>query len=426
MRFRERWRKKLQIATDSPSPFLTLDTSAILEKYKTQTLKMLAVLGLAFLVALAIAIHFDFDNDQLAVKRVAPAAIVIALGCYFLWRDGGSKRAGPISVYGFAAVLILNRALSTPSAATVFLNSPPLCILAILILGFRTGTAFTVALFSILISVYLISLNFGALPIVFVREPNIAYFSGPVFTLFLVIQVGRLLRALAAEGMLSNQLLSQYVESHRHLFSVMTHDLANVLFVGTLSWESKAQPRFVQSIEEMNELAQALKQIHEGVAEQSPVRNRVALTDVIRTAQFVFAVHLKSKGLKLDVDYGNAEHAFLWTSSPILTHVILNNVVSNAIKFSPPEAVIRVSAAASRDRIVIEIADDGEGISEDASQAIHDGQQVNSQPGTRGELGTGFGLKNACEMARRLDIQLELKKAGVRGTVAKLIIPAAT
>src|SRR5262249_20407459 len=156
-------------------------------------------------------------------------------------------------------------------------NFPALSIFAILMLGFRVGTAVAVSVFSILMSIYLLSLKTAVLPIVFVREPNIFFFSGPFFSLILVIQVGRLLPELLSEGMLSNQLLSQYVESHRHLFSVITHDLSNVLFVGILSWESNAKTRFAQTIDEMSELTRALKQIHEGIAEQSPARSRVAL-----------------------------------------------------------------------------------------------------------------------------------------------------
>ena len=412
-------------AMGSSASFLAVDTSTVVEKYRIQTLWLQGVLVLAFLAVLAIAVYSEFHSAAMAAVRVLPAALVALFTCCLVWRDGASRRAGPFMVYGFAVVLIMNQAIVTPSMAGMFLNFSPLCILAILILGFRIGIVLATGVFSILLLVYLLSINSSVMPILF-TEPDIAYFSGPVFTLFLVVQVGRLLRELASEGMLSHQLLSQYVENHRHLFSVMTHDLSNVLFLGILSWESGARKRFVQSIDELGQLSEAVKQIHEGVAAQAPARTRVPLKDVIKTAQFVFAVHLRSKGLKVVVDYGDAENAFLSTSSPILTHVILNNIVSNAIKFSPPDSSIVISASASGDRVIVEVIDQGEGIPDETARAISDGRAVLSRPGTRGELGTGFGLRNAREMARRLDIEMELQKGVPRGTVARLIVPAAT
>jgi signal transduction histidine kinase len=403
------------------------ETSRILEKYRTESLKLIALVVLGFLAFLGIWMYLEFHDIALSTWRVLPWAVLAAINYYLLWGDGDSRRAGPFMVYGISVVLIINRLLSSPDLQAQFLNWPALSILAILIFGFRRAMFITFGVFSILISIYLISTYWHFFPVVFTTEHNLSYLSGPLLMLLMVVQVGRLLRELAAAGALSNQLLFQYLKNHRHLFSVITHDVSNLLSVATLSFEANNRQKMHQAAEEMRELAEAVRHIHVGVMEKSPARTHVSLKSVIDTSQFVFALHLKAKLLTMMVDYddGLSSDVLLWTSGPILSHVILNNVVSNAIKFSPQKAPIRIRAKDADDQVAVEVIDAGSGFPEDVLSALRQGQQVDSRPGTEGEIGTGLGLANAMEMARRLDIQVEFERAKPNGTVVRLTVPKA-
>ncbi|MFZ6014580.1 MAG: ATP-binding protein [Bacteroidota bacterium] len=73
-------------------------------------------------------------------------------------------------------------------------------------------------------------------------------------------------------------------------------------------------------------------------------------------------------------------------------HIILRNLVSNAIKFARPDTEIKVAITENPDEIRITVADEGVGISEDAMSRIRDGLKINSTRGTFGEKGTGLGL----------------------------------
>ena len=71
---------------------------------------------------------------------------------------------------------------------------------------------------------------------------------------------------------------------------------------------------------------------------------------------------------------------------------ILNNLVSNAIKYTPAEGHIQVTAEARQDVVVISIEDDGLGISpEDQAQIFERFYRVR-RPETDAIEGTGLGL----------------------------------
>ncbi|QPJ64381.1 MAG: hybrid sensor histidine kinase/response regulator [Candidatus Nitrohelix vancouverensis] len=71
---------------------------------------------------------------------------------------------------------------------------------------------------------------------------------------------------------------------------------------------------------------------------------------------------------------------------------VLDNFISNAIKFSPQGTVIRVRLKQSENKARIEVVDEGPGISEDEiSQLFGEFQKLSSRP-TAGESSTGLGL----------------------------------
>jgi two-component system sensor histidine kinase GlrK len=88
--------------------------------------------------------------------------------------------------------------------------------------------------------------------------------------------------------------------------------------------------------------------------------------------------------------------------------IILDNLISNAVKFSPAGSTIHLSAEQSGERIRIHIADEGPGIPEDERElvfkAFYQGRQAN-----HGHVrGTGIGLAvvRECVLAHNGDIRI--------------------
>ena len=71
---------------------------------------------------------------------------------------------------------------------------------------------------------------------------------------------------------------------------------------------------------------------------------------------------------------------------------VINNVVSNAIKFSRPKSEITVQSQALDKFTVISVSDEGIGIPKAILDSLFAMNKSTSRPGTKGEKGTGFGM----------------------------------
>ncbi len=71
---------------------------------------------------------------------------------------------------------------------------------------------------------------------------------------------------------------------------------------------------------------------------------------------------------------------------------VLNNLISNAIKYSPPESSIEVNVASSENSILISIRDEGQGIPANEIDNLFKPFSKTSVKGTAGEKSTGLGL----------------------------------
>ncbi len=91
----------------------------------------------------------------------------------------------------------------------------------------------------------------------------------------------------------------------------------------------------------------------------------------------------------------------VWTDR-VAAAAVLDNLFSNAVKYSPPSKRIWVQVSAERDGIVFSIRDEGPGLGEaDQAKLFQRGAQLTPTP-TAGEPSTGYGLAVAKEYIERL------------------------
>lgn len=96
----------------------------------------------------------------------------------------------------------------------------------------------------------------------------------------------------------------------------------------------------------------------------------------------------KSITLKLEMDPGIPQINL----DPDRISQVLNNLITNAIKFSNPDTEIIIKASIIENDVVISVTDQGQGIPEDEiSQVFADFGRVSVKP-TAGEKSTGLGL----------------------------------
>ena len=91
---------------------------------------------------------------------------------------------------------------------------------------------------------------------------------------------------------------------------------------------------------------------------------------------------------------------------------ILNNLVSNASKYSPEQTTVTINVSTNRDELAVEVQDSGIGISNDDLKHVFEPFFRSKSVATRQELGTGLGLsvvKSLVELhSGSIDVSSEL------------------
>jgi len=98
---------------------------------------------------------------------------------------------------------------------------------------------------------------------------------------------------------------------------------------------------------------------------------------------------IKRKELKIVFSSNNDLFAF---ADKNMVHVVIRNLLDNAIKYSNSKGIIRISGNHAKENVVIHITDNGIGIPDNIIENIFELHEGGPKPGTRGEKGTGFGL----------------------------------
>jgi two-component system sensor histidine kinase CreC len=105
---------------------------------------------------------------------------------------------------------------------------------------------------------------------------------------------------------------------------------------------------------------------------------------------------LARKGLRLETDL---PEGLAVTGNPFLLHQALDNLVRNAIDFSPEGGRVRVTAQEDAERVTIAVSDEGAGIPEFALARIFERFYSLGRPDT-GRKSTGLGLNFVREVAK--------------------------
>ena len=101
-------------------------------------------------------------------------------------------------------------------------------------------------------------------------------------------------------------------------------------------------------------------------------------------------IGLKEKKLKVEV-YVSEQHYMDADRDQL--YIVIRNLLSNAIKFTPERGSIYISSKKHKGEIVLSIRDTGIGIPKTINAKLLDAKAHVSTNGTKGEKGSGLGLK---------------------------------
>jgi signal transduction histidine kinase len=106
-----------------------------------------------------------------------------------------------------------------------------------------------------------------------------------------------------------------------------------------------------------------------------------------------------------------------------MIHTVLRNLISNALKFTPPGGSIEVSATQADDLVEVAVSDTGTGIDEEHVAKLFRIDVRYSQEGTAGEQGTGLGLILCKELVEKNGGRIWVESEVGKGTTFRFALP---
>jgi len=104
--------------------------------------------------------------------------------------------------------------------------------------------------------------------------------------------------------------------------------------------------------------------------------------------------------------------------------VVIRNLLSNSIKFSPFGSQIDLSAEMDNEQLLIKVKDNGVGISDEYKSKLFKLDEIISTTGTDGEQGTGMGLILCNDIIKKHNGSIGVESKEGKGTIFTVLLPA--
>jgi signal transduction histidine kinase len=344
---------------------------------------------------------------------------------------------------GFTALCMVEGGLQ--GHAIAWLVSVPLC--ALLLLGQKAATQWAILAFLAASGIVALDLMGIQLPVRYDMKWNTvvsaAGYLGLIvfmFILGLIFEKGRArahskMQDALGELAAANERLVHLNNEKNEFLGIAAHDLKNPLTV-------------ILGCAELVGLTDDQRQIHKLVGSISGSANRMRdlitnLLDVnaIEEGKFTSNIESCDIGALLERSVENNQPAAtrksiairvgasegLWVKAdPAATLQILDNLISNALKYSPPNTTIHLHTLPEANYILLSVRDEGPGISEaDQKKLFQKFTRLSARP-TGGESSTGLGLAIVKRLAEAMSGTIQCYSAPGTGSNFTLRLPVSS
>ena len=221
--------------------------------------------------------------------------------------------------------------------------------------------------------------------------------------------------------------IGTFVKFKKELFIGAAHELKTPLAVMKLKNEVTLKKKreieqyeevlnlTIKQIDEMNKMISSILDIGRTEGAQFEQTTDIDLVEYIKKKANDYRMLSAQKNIIITF-FSNINH--LNTSIQLtLFNQILQNIVQNAIKFTPNEKTIAIRLRKTKEKIILTVTDEGIGIDENVD-LFAPFKRIGNQSG----VGLGLFLaKNAAD-ALRAEITLKNREDGKSGCVAKLVL----
>lgn len=132
--------------------------------------------------------------------------------------------------------------------------------------------------------------------------------------------------------------------------------------------------------------------------------------------------NIKEKDIKVSITIDTAHDMQIYADESMLNTVI-RNILSNAIKFTPHKGSIEIICKSYNGKSIIQVADSGEGMTQEEVQQLFRIDTAFSKPGTNGEKGSGLGLILCKEFIDKHNGKIDVTSQPGKGTTFTVSLP---
>ncbi|QSE98263.1 tetratricopeptide repeat-containing sensor histidine kinase [Fulvivirga lutea] len=217
------------------------------------------------------------------------------------------------------------------------------------------------------------------------------------------------------------------------LMNVLAHDLkAPFNRIGGLVDLMKAdkgnEEQYIGMIDEISHGGiQLIKNILEiNKLESGETKDYIAKVDVqelINQKAHNYGEDAKLKGIKLSM---NVEVDRLFTTNEVFLERIIDNLISNAIKYSRSDKEVQVSVKVDDSKLIFSVEDQGPGFTEEDKKMLYTKFKTLSAKPTAGEASNGLGLSLVKSLVNKLNGTITLDSELGKGSKFEVIIPELT
>lgn len=127
-----------------------------------------------------------------------------------------------------------------------------------------------------------------------------------------------------------------------------------------------------------------------------------------------------SKNIKFEISFPKALNVF---ADENMLDSIMRNLISNAVKFSFPNGIIKIKAEKNENFFKISVIDHGTGIAEEDQKKLFKPGYIVCTPGTNDEKGSGIGLLLCHEFVKRHHGEIWFESEEGKGSMFHFTLP---
>lgn len=145
---------------------------------------------------------------------------------------------------------------------------------------------------------------------------------------------------------------------------------------------------------------------------------KVDIAEIVDSILKIYEDVIRQKQLVINV---TLTEAVIYSDREVIK-IVIRNLVSNAIKFTPVNGSISIVSEKSNENFIINITDTGEGIAPETLTKLL-AEIHHSTLGTKGEDGLGLGLKLCHQLLDKINAKLEIESEHGKGTLMRVVMP---